>query len=545
MKEQGFIGGSVMLMSMVVITKAIGMIYKVPLTNLLGGEGMAYYSGAFAVFTPVYAVAVSGIAPSVARLTADCVLAGRYSDALRLRRVAGAVFIAVSAAAAGLLALLSLPLSQVFFHSRSAAAAVVLTAPVLVLSASVSVERGFCEGSGDMLPTAASEVLETIVRAAFGLALAFGITAALMGEYSAHGTVLGQLCLSKEEAVREVLPFSAAGAVAGNTLASCVSFVYMELAARRRARSLAALRTERDHPTKRRRSVAREVMSYAVPLSLAAAITTLSGLIDLFTVGRGIRLAAEGGFSVRGISPERLPEFVYGSYTGAVLMLAGLVPTLTAMLGKSALPMLTEAVKSGDTSLLRRRLERVLLAGNTVAVPCAALLCSLPAQTLGFLFPNRQAETELCALPLCVCGAGVLFSAALAPCLSVLHTLGKRKTPIAAAAAGAVVKCLLNLLLIPIPQLNITGAAVSSAASQAVMCGIALFAVAKASQGLPKLSRALAKPLFAGVLCSAAAITAADMTAALPQRLAFLLSAAAGGGVYFTALVLMGLKREH
>ncbi len=138
MKKQGFIGGSVILMSMVVITKAIGMIYKLPLTNLLGGEGMAYYSGAFAVFTPVYAVAVSGIAPSVARLTADCVIAGRYSDALRLRRISWALFTAVSAAAAGLLALLSLPLSQVFFHSRSAAAAVVLTAPVLVLSAAVS-----------------------------------------------------------------------------------------------------------------------------------------------------------------------------------------------------------------------------------------------------------------------------------------------------------------------------------------------------------------------------------------------------------------------
>ncbi|MBR1763792.1 MAG: polysaccharide biosynthesis C-terminal domain-containing protein [Ruminococcus sp.] len=539
MKKQGFVGGAVILMGMVVITKAIGMIYKIPLTNLLGGEGMAYYSGAFAVFTPVYAVAVSGIAPSVARLTADCVLAGRYSDALRLRRVSGWLFFGASAAAAGGLALLSVPLSGMFFGSRSAAAAVVLTAPVLVLSAAVSVERGFCEGSGDMLPTAASEVLETIVRAAAGLALAYGAGAALLAEFRTRGTVLGQPCLSADEAARLALPFSAAGAVAGNTLASCASFIYMEVAARRRTRGLAALRTDRDRPTKRRRTVAREVMSYAVPVSLAAAISTLAGLIDLVTVRRGISLAAGHGFSVEGISPKRLPDLVYGSYTGAVLMLAGLVPTLTAMLGKSSLPMVTEAVKKRDSALLRRRLGDVLLAGNIIACPCAALLCALPRETLLFLFPGRQTEVSLCALPLAVCGAGVLFSAAAAPCLSVLQTLGHRRTPIAAAACGAAAKLALNLLLIPMPRLNITGAAISTAASQAVMCGIAFGAVMRSSGGLPDLGRALVKPLFAGTLCGAAARTAADMAAALPPRVGFVTAAAAGGAVYLAALALM------
>ena len=81
MKQQGFLKGSAILLGMVIITKAVGLAYKIPLTHLLGGSGMAYYSGAFAVFSPLLAATVSGITASVARLTAESRALGRFSRA--------------------------------------------------------------------------------------------------------------------------------------------------------------------------------------------------------------------------------------------------------------------------------------------------------------------------------------------------------------------------------------------------------------------------------------------------------------------------------
>lgn len=63
MKRQGFIKGSAILLAMVLITKILGLLYKIPLTNLLGGTGMGYFASAFSVFTPVFAIVVSGIPP--------------------------------------------------------------------------------------------------------------------------------------------------------------------------------------------------------------------------------------------------------------------------------------------------------------------------------------------------------------------------------------------------------------------------------------------------------------------------------------------------
>ena len=60
MKKQGFLRGSAVLFIMVAVTKGLGLIYKIPLTAMLGGSGMSCYAGAFAVFTPVFAAAAAG-----------------------------------------------------------------------------------------------------------------------------------------------------------------------------------------------------------------------------------------------------------------------------------------------------------------------------------------------------------------------------------------------------------------------------------------------------------------------------------------------------
>ena len=71
MKKQGFIKGSLILLSSVVITKVLGLVYRVLLTRSVGGTGMGYFAGAFSVFTPVMAVAAAGIPSSIARIAAE------------------------------------------------------------------------------------------------------------------------------------------------------------------------------------------------------------------------------------------------------------------------------------------------------------------------------------------------------------------------------------------------------------------------------------------------------------------------------------------
>ena len=71
MKNQSFLKGSVILIASAVIAKAIGALFKIPLTNMLGGVGMSYFSCAYGLFLPVYAVTATGLTTAVAKLTAE------------------------------------------------------------------------------------------------------------------------------------------------------------------------------------------------------------------------------------------------------------------------------------------------------------------------------------------------------------------------------------------------------------------------------------------------------------------------------------------
>lgn len=95
MKKQSFLFGSIILVISVIISKIIGLLFKIPLANILGGTGMGYFSCAYAIFMPVYAISVTGLPAAVSRMVAENMAFERYANVRKIRRVATITFSAV------------------------------------------------------------------------------------------------------------------------------------------------------------------------------------------------------------------------------------------------------------------------------------------------------------------------------------------------------------------------------------------------------------------------------------------------------------------
>ena len=67
-KKQSLLTGAGVLAVATVIVKLIGAVYKIPLTNLIGAEGYGYFTGAYAVYTPLYAISMAGLPVAVASM---------------------------------------------------------------------------------------------------------------------------------------------------------------------------------------------------------------------------------------------------------------------------------------------------------------------------------------------------------------------------------------------------------------------------------------------------------------------------------------------
>ena len=59
-KKQTMLNGALVLMVTTMLVKVIGMLYKIPMTNLIGGTGMGYFYSAYNLYTPIYAISMAG-----------------------------------------------------------------------------------------------------------------------------------------------------------------------------------------------------------------------------------------------------------------------------------------------------------------------------------------------------------------------------------------------------------------------------------------------------------------------------------------------------
>ena len=191
-----------------VVAKGLGALFKIPLTNLLGGVGMGYFSCAYSLFMPVYALAVTGLSSAVARMTARNIALGMYADALKVRRTALALFSALGLAGSLLIFFLAKPFSVYTLGNSEAYLAVAMISPSVFFGCITAVERGYYEGISNMYPTALSQVAEGVIKVCSGL---------LMCNYvNSHS----ELFLSYFHDVGDIRAISASAGILGVTLSS-------------------------------------------------------------------------------------------------------------------------------------------------------------------------------------------------------------------------------------------------------------------------------------------------------------------------------------
>lgn len=528
MKKQDFLKGSVILMVSAAVSKLLGAVFRIPLTNMLGGVGMSFFSGAYSVFLPVYAFTVTGISSAAARMTARSMALEMYGNIRRIRRVALCVFSLAGMIGSLAVLLLAVPVSMLSAGGGDSAPAAVMIAPAVFFSCIIAVERGISEGMSNMYPTAVSQAVEGTVRAAAGLWLC------------SYAMSHSEALLPYFPMVSDVRGLGAAAGILGVTLSSAGAMVYFWIL--RLFRSGGIPSGGETHLESRRR-IAAELIRSALPIGIGAVVTNLSGLVDMWTIIGCISRFGTDISTPVGTAPDEMPQFIYGSFSGIALTVFNLVPSVTNMLGKGVLPCITEAWSARDLSALRRSSIRSLVTAAVLAVPSAAVLSVLAPEVLYILFQKQSDEAAVCLGALRLLMPGMVFLCLSFPLFSMLQAIGRATVPLKIMAAAAVIKTAGNLLLVPLMGVN--GAAVSTSVCYGLIMLLAWRAYVHAS-GADLPAAPVLSAVYSGVMCAGAVWLAADICRrnGMCGWGVVLVSAAAGGAVYLLCIML-SLGREY
>lgn len=187
MKRRTMAGNAALLSVFSIIAKVISALYRVPLTSVLGAEGMGMYQLVFSIYALILALTTGGIPVAVSRLTSENNALKKDSRIVLKNALLSVV--GTSVVLAAFLCVLSGFVARIQGNEGVKSGYYVI-APAVVFVGALSMFRGWFQGNNDVIPTAVSGLFEQVFKLAFGLTLAkilskygviYGVIGALSG----------------------------------------------------------------------------------------------------------------------------------------------------------------------------------------------------------------------------------------------------------------------------------------------------------------------------------------------------------------------------
>lgn len=553
---QNLLRGASVLGASMIIVKLFGALFKIPLGNILDGDGMGYFSTSYSIFTMIYSFSTAGLPAAIAKMVAEQSVRGRARDIRRLRQLSLRLFLILGLVGTGLILLLSKVYVNIA-NNPGAWYCVLAIAPAVFFGCMTSAYRGYYEGLRNMSPTAVSQVVEVIVKLVFGLSLSFGTVVWGNAQFEAGKKVFGVVCKTASEANAAIQPVASAAAILGVTISTMAGTLYLMYKFRRTGDGMSADALRYSPRPMRGRVLVVRLVTIAVPISLSSIVMNVAQAVDTVTIINCLQFAFDhfpekmnaiyqNILTQATLGGESAANFIYGSYAGYALSIFNLVPAFCNIFGKSALPNVTACWSAGDRDGTRLNIESVIRMTSLIAIPASFGIFFMSEPILSLLYPLKEAEVAVASGVLSWQGISLIFLGLTVPLFAVMQGLGYAGKPPKYMLAGVIVKFVVNLVTICIPAINIAGAALGTGACYLIILVLSLRGLRKVT-GLPiSFLRLTGKQLVAGFGCGLSAWGCYKLLSGVSaSHLMTLVSVGVAGCVYVVLLlVLRALSRE-
>ena len=302
-----------------ILVKLLGAVFRIPLTALIGTEGMAYYGYAYPLYSLFLVIATAGIPVAISRMVSERAATGDYIGVQRVFAVSRWLLLSIGVAAFAICFFGAELIAEYISKDMGAVLPIRAIAPALIFVPVMSAYRGYFQGRQNMNPTAISQFVEQIFRVAVGLILASVLVSSGL-EVAAAGATFG----------------ATVGSVAGLAVIMLIYALNKKAIQRRIQRSRTSLGERRREKSK---DLVKQILIIAIPITIGASILPLINFADSAIVTRRL---LDGGFST--VEAREL----WGQLSGYCNTMIGLPQVLTQAVA------VAEAVERG---LNRRKAE--------------------------------------------------------------------------------------------------------------------------------------------------------------------------------------------
>ncbi len=427
---EGIIGGAVSLTIATIIVKLLGVLYKIPLANVLGDEGMGYFNSAYTVYSFFYLLCTAGVPKSVMILISEKLEKEELSAVRRILKVSLNTFFIIGVVISLGFVIFAVPLSNLI-ASRKSYVTMLCVAPSILFSSISGVLRGYLNSKMMLFEVAVSQVVEGAVKLAAGLCLAL-------------------------LAVRLALPvyIISAFTIIGVTLGSFISMAYLGIISKSKNDDE---NSEQNLKDVYKSSILPKIFKISLPITVSAALMSLSGIADLFLV---MKRLSDIGYTVNEATS------LYGNYTTLAVSMFNLAVSLITPISVAFMPMLTQSVSGGRDREFSLEVESALSLTAFITAPMVLGLSVFSEEILSLLFGSATAKTGAPLLVL-LC-PGIVFMSYILIINSSLEALSRPGLAMLSLTIGVTAKTIISGLLLGNGDFGISGAPIGTVISYAV-----------------------------------------------------------------------------
>ena len=441
-----------------IIAKIIGLIYRIPLLNTLGNEGISYYSTSNEIYAIILMISCFNLPLAISKLVSERVHRGEYRNAHKVFLCA----VRFALLSGGSLALLTYifagAITKYLMSYELAKYSLRVLAPAIFISAIIGTFRGYFQGYSTMVPTAVSQVIEQIANAVITL-----VCAGIMFSYGET--------LARTEGNASLGPaWGAAGGTFGTVASITIALIFM-MAMYTMQKQTLARNMRRDHSEVRESTVSiyRLLILTILPVILSTVVYNISNVVD-----QGIFFKVLKG---QGYTDAQYGT-IWGIYSGQFRVLMNVPLALASCLAPSIVPSLTAAMANRNRVEARQKIRISIRFTMLLTIPCAAGMAALAKPIITMLF------TQETGVPLSVgimqAGALMIIFYALSTLTTgILQGLGKLKTPLINCSVALVLHLILLYMLLTTANLNIYAVVYANIFFAVVICVLNGIAIAR------------------------------------------------------------------
>lgn len=393
--------GSILAIASIMV-RIIGMVYRVPMANIIGDEGNGIYSAAYEIYNILLIISSYGMPMAVSKMVSARCAQRRYKNAFKLFRYSMIVSIIMGGSAALFVFFGADWIEKQFFSKyHGVALPLRILAPTIFIVAIVGTLRGLFQGRRTMLPTAVSQIFEQVANAFVSVSAAYFFMRAhsasdKLSAWGAAGGTLGTFM----------------GAVAALLTLVIIYCMYKPVIIKNE---------NKDKTTKviQAGQAYKIIAITVIPIILSQTVYQLSGIVDV-TLFNSI-------MDLKGVS-DKVVSTMQGIYSTKYRLLVNVPLAVSTALASSMIPSLVTSFAARDISAVKAKVALAVKVNMIIAFPSAMGLAVLAEPIIRLLFPSSDYVTG--GLMLITGSVCVIFYALSTVTNGVLQSIDKMNLPV-------------------------------------------------------------------------------------------------------------------